>query len=131
MTRASEAELRAARRAAEAIIEFLVVWEEGSRSRTPKQPTPEVKVQLPQMAPDQRHEEPLGEENAVGQNDPAQLLTTEQVAKLLGCSPRTVYRLADGAKLPRPRKLGSMVRWPRGEIVAWIEAGCPRQRRVR
>jgi excisionase family DNA binding protein len=52
------------------------------------------------------------------------LLDVRQVGAMLGCSPRTVYRLADAGKMPRPRRLGSLVRWSRAEIQEWIADGC-------
>ena len=54
----------------------------------------------------------------------AELLDVKAVAELLGCSPRTVYRLADADRMPRPVKLGALVRWRRGEILDWIDGGC-------
>jgi predicted DNA-binding transcriptional regulator AlpA len=62
---------------------------------------------------------------------PAELLNVEAVARLCSCATRTVYRLADAGRLPRPLKLGGMVRWRRGEIVDWIAAGCPAVRAIR
>jgi len=56
---------------------------------------------------------------------PAQLLDVNQVGELLNCSPRHVYRLADAGKMPRPLRLGSLVRWNRESINDWIAAGCP------
>lgn len=53
------------------------------------------------------------------------MLTVDQVAALLGCSARHVYRLADMGRMPRPVKLGALVRWPRAVIESWIAAGCP------
>ena len=58
-------------------------------------------------------------------DSPAKLLDVEQVAALLHCSTRHVYRLADAGAMPRPRHLGALVRWSRGEIEAWVAAGCP------
>lgn len=59
---------------------------------------------------------------------PAELLDVRAVAALLGgCSTRHVYRLADAGRMPRPVKLGSLVRWRRAELEAWINAGCPTQ----
>ena len=59
---------------------------------------------------------------------PAELLDVRAVSELLGgCSTRHVYRLADAGRMPRPVKLGSLVRWRRAELVAWINAGCPTQ----
>jgi len=53
------------------------------------------------------------------------LLNVHSVAKLLGCSPRHVRRLADTGRMPRPVKLGALVRWSRLEIEGWIAQGCP------
>ncbi len=52
------------------------------------------------------------------------LLDVREVAALLRCSSRTVYRLSDGGILPRPRKLGALVRWSAAEIENWIADGC-------
>ena len=58
-----------------------------------------------------------------------ELLDVRDVAALLGrCSIRHVHRLADAGKMPQPIKLGSLVRWRRAELDAWIAAGCPSQR---
>lgn len=56
---------------------------------------------------------------------PAKLLDVQAVAELCGCSTRHVYRLSDAGKMPRPLKLGSLVRWSRAAIEEWIDAGCP------
>jgi excisionase family DNA binding protein len=56
--------------------------------------------------------------------EPPALLDVRQVSTLLGCSPRTVYRLADAGKMPRPRRLGSLVRWSRDELTEWLRDGC-------
>ena len=53
-----------------------------------------------------------------------ELLSVKNAAALLNCSERTVYRLADAGRLPRPVKLGSLVRWRKGELTAWIADGC-------
>jgi excisionase family DNA binding protein len=56
-------------------------------------------------------------------NSPA-LLDVQAVARLLGCSARHVYRLADGGQMPQPLKLGALVRWSRQAIEEWIATGC-------
>jgi excisionase family DNA binding protein len=56
---------------------------------------------------------------------PPALLDVNEVAKQLGCSARHVYRLCDGGKMPRPVRLGALVRWNRAAIEAWITQGCP------
>ncbi len=56
------------------------------------------------------------------------LLTIDQVARLLNCSKRTVYRLTDADRMPRPVRLGSLLRWNRNAIEQWIAGGCPATR---
>ena len=56
----------------------------------------------------------------------AELLDVIAVAILLGCSKRHVIRLADCGRMPRPVKLGALIRWRRAELDAWIKAGCPK-----
>jgi excisionase family DNA binding protein len=63
------------------------------------------------------------------ENQQAALLDVQDVAKLLNCSSRHVYRLADTGRLPPPIKLGSLVRWPRRSIEAWLAEGCPEIRK--
>lgn len=53
------------------------------------------------------------------------LLPVAEVAKLLGLSTRTVWRLDSGGILPRPVTLGSSKRWRKEELAAWILASCP------
>ena len=67
-------------------------------------------------------------ERIAGQETPSvesAMLDVGQVAALLRCSTRHVYRLADAGKMPRPFKLGALVRWRRAALLAWLEAGCP------
>jgi len=59
------------------------------------------------------------------------LLSVGAVAQLLGCSGRHVYRLSDAGRMPRPIKLGQLVRWRRGELLDWINDGCPSVRSLR
>ncbi len=68
-----------------------------------------------------------------GEPAPAQLagmLNVGDVAKMLRCSARTVYRLSDSGRMPRPVKLGALVRWPREQIEGWIGDGCPNCRKA-
>ena len=65
---------------------------------------------------------------------PVALLTADDVAKLLSCSPRSLRRLADQGSVPRPVKVGGLVRWRRAAIDEWLDEGCPtlaRRRRGR
>ena len=55
----------------------------------------------------------------------AELLAVKAVATLLGgCSTRHVYRLADAGQMPRPIRLGTLVRWRRSELISWLDGGC-------
>lgn len=58
------------------------------------------------------------------ETDAAALLDVRAVASLLMCSVRTVYRLADAGRMPRPVKLGALVRWSSTAISNWIDTGC-------
>ena len=59
-----------------------------------------------------------------------ELLTTGEVARLLSCGERTVWRWSRSGAMPTPLKLNpgrqGAVRFRRADIMAWIEAGCPR-----
>ncbi len=59
----------------------------------------------------------------------AVMLSVGDVAKMLRCSPRTVYRLSDSGRMPRPVKLGALVRWSRAALDQWITEGCPQYER--
>ncbi len=53
------------------------------------------------------------------------LLDVTQVAADLCCSTRHVFRLAKRGLIPQPVRLGSLVRWKRAAIDAWLQRGCP------
>jgi excisionase family DNA binding protein len=53
------------------------------------------------------------------------LLSTAEVAALLGCSPRHIRRLLAAGKFPEPRLVGELSRWPEIQIRGWIDSGCP------
>ena len=54
-----------------------------------------------------------------------QCFTVEDVAGLLQCSTRHVWRLHDAARMPSAVRIGRLVRWPRKLIESWIADGCP------
>lgn len=62
-------------------------------------------------------------------NSPQTLLDVQTVATTLACSTRHVYRLCDAGRMPRPLKLGALVRWRKDDIDKWIESGCPSYRK--
>ncbi|QVL33221.1 helix-turn-helix domain-containing protein [Telmatocola sphagniphila] len=52
-----------------------------------------------------------------------ELVTVNDIAALLGCTWRTVYRMADEGKIPFGLKIGGLRRWHLGEFKEWIAAG--------
>jgi excisionase family DNA binding protein len=55
------------------------------------------------------------------------LLDVGGVAKLLRCSVRHVYRLADAGRMPPPVRIGALVRWRLegpGGLKEWLDSGC-------
>jgi len=54
-----------------------------------------------------------------------QLLSVSDLARVLGTSTRTIWRLLEQGKLPKPARLGSRPRWPADEVRNWIKAGMP------
>lgn len=55
-----------------------------------------------------------------------EFLRIDELAKSLSMSKRTVRRLADSGRMPRPIKLGHLIRWRRDEIETWAADGCPK-----
>ena len=55
-----------------------------------------------------------------------ELYTASEVATLLRCSQRQVWRLRDGGRMPQALRVGRLVRWRKSVIADWIGAGCPR-----
>lgn len=58
------------------------------------------------------------------------LMSVDDVAMEIGCCSRSVRRWADSGRMPKPVKLGSLIRWPRAVIEKWIADGCPNVRNV-
>lgn len=66
------------------------------------------------------------------QTDPKasdRLINIRTVCEMLACSQRTIYRLVDAGAIPRPLKIGGMLRWRAAEIDEWLAAGCEPARR--
>ena len=53
------------------------------------------------------------------------LLNIQDVAAVMNCSVRSIYRLVDARRIPQPVKLGAMLRWVKADFEQWIAAGCP------
>ncbi len=58
---------------------------------------------------------------------PAAHYTVVDLAGLLQCSDRHVWRLIDAGRIPGVIRLGRIVRLHRATIDQWLAAGCPRQ----
>lgn len=56
------------------------------------------------------------------------LLTAREACRICGTSLRTWRSWHISGKIPRPVRIGRMLFWRREELLAWIEAGCPRRR---
>ncbi len=55
-----------------------------------------------------------------------ELLSTRDVAKVLGISLATLWRKISAGQIgPRPVKIGRIQRYRPDELQAWIRAGCP------
>ncbi len=52
------------------------------------------------------------------------MLDVDDVARLLNCSGRHVYRLVDSGLMPRPVKIGALNRWSKQAVGEWIANGC-------
>ena len=50
----------------------------------------------------------------------ASTYTVEQIARLLQCSERHVWRLADANKIPGKLRIGRLVRFSRQLVDAWL-----------
>lgn len=53
------------------------------------------------------------------------LLEVDEVAAIANCSASTVRRLADSGRMPKPVKVGRLIRWQRVAVEEWIANGCP------
>lgn len=58
------------------------------------------------------------------------LIDVHDVAALLKCSARHIWRMADAGKMPRPHKIGALCRWDRAVIEQWVADGCPSCRKA-
>jgi excisionase family DNA binding protein len=54
-----------------------------------------------------------------------QLMTAEELAKLMQVSERTLWRLLSAGKVPQPVRFGRNTRWRAAEVTEWLAKGCP------
>ena len=52
-------------------------------------------------------------------------LTVDEVAAVLRCSTRSVYRLVDSGRILQPCRFGGLLRWNAAAFDAWVADGCP------
>lgn len=60
----------------------------------------------------------------------AHTYTVEQLAGLLQCSERHVWRLTDQNKIPGKIRLGRLVRFARPQVDAWLSGQSPKPSRA-
>jgi predicted DNA-binding transcriptional regulator AlpA len=58
------------------------------------------------------------------------VIDVHDVAALLKCSARHVWRLTDSGRLPRPYAIGALRSWDRAAIQQWVRDGCPSCRKA-
>lgn len=77
---------------------------------------------------------PTRNEAPEGRATPPDLLTTQDMVKLLQCGPRTLRRKELAGEIPTPIRTGRIKRWRRSDIDRWLEeraARVPRKGRLR
>lgn len=57
---------------------------------------------------------------AMERNDPAPTLNVQEMARLLGCTERTIWRHEAKGLIPEARRTGGVVRWDRDELENWL-----------
>ena len=53
------------------------------------------------------------------------LISASQLARVLGISNTSIWRMRSAGRLPKPILIGRLVRWRADEVSRWIDAGCP------
>ena len=53
------------------------------------------------------------------------VIDVKKVARMCDCSTPHIRRLSDAGRMPKPLRLGGLVRWRKTDIESWIAAGCP------
>ncbi|MBA2116676.1 hypothetical protein HOV93_38680 [Planctomycetes bacterium FF15] len=59
--------------------------------------------------------------------DESLLVDSKQACKLLKISERKLWQMWNSGLMPKPTKIGRVVRWSRQALIEWILAGCPPQ----
>ena len=61
----------------------------------------------------------------------SELIDIASIAQMLKCSTRHVRRLIEARRIPRPIKLGKLLRWIKADIDRWFIEGCPDCRKLK
>ena len=59
--------------------------------------------------------------------DESLLVDSKQACKLLKVSERKLWQMWNSDVMPKPMKIGRVVRWSREDLVKWVQEGCPTQ----
>jgi predicted DNA-binding transcriptional regulator AlpA len=54
-----------------------------------------------------------------------EVYTAKDLARMLRISERTVWRMRDSGRLPKPLQFRHVLRWPRAVVDDWLARGCP------
>lgn len=57
--------------------------------------------------------------------NPSLLIDAEECARLAGMSVSSWHKQRSLGRVPKPIRIGRMVRWLRQEILDWLKDGCP------
>jgi len=55
----------------------------------------------------------------------SQLLSANELAKVLSLSKRQIFRLNSSHKIPKPIHIGGSIRWAENTISDWLAVGAP------
>ena len=58
-----------------------------------------------------------------------ELIDINFIAQMLKCSTRHVRRMVNARRIPKPIKLGALLRWIKADIDRWFTEGCPNCRK--
>ncbi len=115
-------EAGAAKKLAEAIVEFLIAVEVGRRSRMPTPPAPRVEVKLPTpLAPPAPNAVPALGSTRETPPDGGILVGVREAARLLSVGQRTLWtQTAPRGPIPVVR-IGKAVRYAVDDLQTWIK----------